>query len=149
MGVKIIGGKKLQSTLRSLKSTKARALSVGFYPNHRYDDGMPVAQVAFWNEYGTIKIPERPFFRHANFMAIKKFKRIVKNINVSKNKSVITVSQVNQIGRMWTNTLQQSIDGEGISYVPNAPSTIARKGSSQPLIDTSLMLASPDYKVIR
>ena len=31
--------------------------------NATYPDGTPVAMVAFWNEYGTKRIPPRPFFR--------------------------------------------------------------------------------------
>lgn len=34
---------------------------VGWFESARYDDGKPVAQVAMWQEYGTSRIPPRPF----------------------------------------------------------------------------------------
>ena len=39
------------------------AVEVGFMANAKYPDGTSVAQVAFMNEFGTSKIPARPFFR--------------------------------------------------------------------------------------
>jgi hypothetical protein len=149
VAVKTIGGKNLKSTLKALNKTKQRSLSVGFYPNSKYDDGLPVAQVAFWNEYGTSKIPERPFFRHANSMASKTMISFFKNINISKSKSVINKNEINTIGSMWSNTIQESIEGKNITYTPNAPYTIQKKGHDKPLIDTELMLISPEYKVIK
>lgn len=149
MAVKIIGGKNLKSTLKALNKTKQRTLSVGFYPNSKYDDGLPVAQVAFWNEYGTSKIPERPFFRHANLMASKTMISFFKNINISKSKSVINKNEINKIGSMWSKTIKESIKGKNITYTPNAPSTIQEKRNNEPLIDTKLMLKSPQYKVIK
>lgn len=38
-------------------------VKVGILDNSKYPDGTSVATVAFWNEYGTNKIPPRPFFR--------------------------------------------------------------------------------------
>jgi hypothetical protein len=149
VAVKTIGGKNLKSTLRALNKTKQRVLSVGFYPNSKYDDGLPVAQVAFWNEYGRSKIPERPFCRHANIMASKKMISFFKTNKISKSKSIINQNQINTIGKMWAVTIQESIEGKQITYVPNAPSTIKQKGHDKPLIDTELMLISPEYKVIK
>ena len=149
MGAKIYGGNKLKTTLKDLSKTKQKALSVGFYPNSKYDNGLPVAQVAFWNEYGTSKIPERPFFRHANIMASKKMISSFKTNKISKSKSIINQNQINTIGKMWAVTIQESIEGKQITYVPNAPSTIKQKGHDKPLIDTELMLISPEYKVIK
>ena len=40
-------------------------LEVGFFESATYKDGTKVAQVAYWNEYGTPTIPPRPFFRDA------------------------------------------------------------------------------------
>jgi len=36
---------------------------VGWFPGAVYEDGMPVAQVAAFNEYGTTRMPPRPFMR--------------------------------------------------------------------------------------
>lgn len=45
--------------------SEARGTKVGFLPDATYPDGTQVAQVAFWQEFGTKSIPPRPFFRPA------------------------------------------------------------------------------------
>lgn len=147
VAVRTIGGKKLNETLSKIKKTRNAKLEVGFFPSSKYDDGMPVAQVAFWNEFGTKKMPERAFFRHGNILAAKQVVKIFNRDKISRGKETISRAKINKVGNMWVNELQLSIEGKGITYVANAPSTIQQKGSSQPLVDTSLMLASPNYKV--
>lgn len=46
-----------------MKSLKEYSAQVGWFESARYDDGVPVAQVAIYNEYGTSRIPPRPFMR--------------------------------------------------------------------------------------
>lgn len=59
------GGDKLQAVLRGVaeKVSKDKVLRVGFLETAKYPDGTNVAQVAFWDEYGTKSAPPRPFFR--------------------------------------------------------------------------------------
>lgn len=38
-------------------------VQIGFPAGDKYSDGTPVAMVAFWNEFGTLTAPARPFFR--------------------------------------------------------------------------------------
>ena len=45
--------------------TSAATLNVGFFESSRYIEGTYVAEVARIQEYGSIKIPPRPFFRNA------------------------------------------------------------------------------------
>jgi hypothetical protein len=65
------GGDKLEAALREIsrKVSKPGTLRVGFLEGASYPDGTPVALVAFWNEFGTKKIPARPSFR--NMIAAK------------------------------------------------------------------------------
>lgn len=49
------------------KTSKGEVLRLGFLEDATYPTGEKVAQVAFWNEYGTQTSPPRPFFR--NFIA--------------------------------------------------------------------------------
>lgn len=148
MGAKLYGGKKLKKILKNIKSTRNVRLLVGYFPESRYDNGMPVAQVGFWNEFGTVKIPERPFMRHANVIATKKLTYMLKNQNYFSSTNKFNLQGINKVGQMWVNSIQLSIEGYGITYVPNAPSTIKQKGHDKPLIDSELMLNSPEYKVM-
>lgn len=60
--VLLVGGKKFIEELKKI-AKKADMLEVGFFPVSKYDNGLPVAQVVYWQEYGTYNIPTRPFFR--------------------------------------------------------------------------------------
>ena len=44
-------------------STKLPHVNVGFFDTDQYPDGTYVAQVAYWNEFGTKGMPARPFMR--------------------------------------------------------------------------------------
>jgi len=67
------GGDKIAAALRKIANNleKGKQLKVGFLANATYpatvhrpkQGGLPVAQVAFWDEFGTKFSPPRPFFR--------------------------------------------------------------------------------------
>lgn len=54
---------KLHDLKKRMKSLEEYSAQVGWFESARYDDGVPVAQVAIYNEYGTSRIPPRPFMR--------------------------------------------------------------------------------------
>ena len=61
------GGDKFRQRLTELAKQAAMAkVRVGIIEQANYEgsDGESVAQVAFWNEYGTARTPARPFFRN-------------------------------------------------------------------------------------
>ena len=130
------------------KAKKEPFVKVGFLEEGepRKDSGPTNAQIAFWNEFGTSRIPERPFMR---LTWIRKRRDIAKVIDK-------TIGEI-QVGRM---TVAEALGIIGLKAQqatkrtivtlrdpPNAPSTIMRKKSSNPLIDTSQMLNSVQYKV--
>lgn len=71
------GGAKLKQVLNDMAGRLGNggAVQVGFFPDARYTSthpirgtkrkALPVAQVAFWNNFGTSKTPARPFFTTA------------------------------------------------------------------------------------
>lgn len=58
-------GGSLQKEIRKLANVKDPVLTVGILEGSTYEDGMTVAQVAYWMEYGTSSIPARAPFRTA------------------------------------------------------------------------------------
>ncbi|SEF31357.1 hypothetical protein ABL840_09165 [Variovorax sp. NFACC27] len=68
------GGNHLQEKLKAMAEqlSKGKLLRVGFLETAKYPDGTNVAQVAYWNEYGTKTAPPRPYFR--GMLAKKKMK---------------------------------------------------------------------------
>src|SRR6185369_668711 len=70
IGGTLEGGAALKRHLQEIERQLGRGahVAVGFlegaaYPTKGAGTGVHVAQVAFWNEYGTIHAPSRPFFR--------------------------------------------------------------------------------------
>ena len=107
-----------------------------------------VASLAAVHEFGSIKrkIPSRPFMR-------KTFKRELKNIlklrqvlyeKVLDGKLRVSVA-LSRLGAWYVGQIKNSFTSE--SFQALKKKTIARKGSSKPLIDTGRLRNSATYKV--
>lgn len=64
----VVGGKwrgnlSVNKRLAKIENLKSASANIGYLENETYDDGTPVGQVAFWQEYGTKTAPARPTFR--------------------------------------------------------------------------------------
>lgn len=112
------------------------------------NDGVTNIQKAVQNEFGTSRIPSRPFIRET----IDREKVLIDKLIATEYKKTTdgksTVIQgLNSIGNYV-----QSLIVEGFTkynWVPNAESTIREKKSSQPLIDNSDLRKSITYKVVK
>lgn len=92
MSAKLKGKGKLVAKLAKIAANvqKSDGVKVGFIDGKTYPDGTPVAQVAYWNEYGaTIQIKERTQTIH---------KKIGKNGELLKNGRFVKKSQSNFAG---------------------------------------------------
>ncbi len=141
----IRGGDKLEKVLAGIarKVAKSNSVKVGFLEGAKYPDGTNVAQVAFWNEYGTVRSPVRSFFRT---MIAKKSPTwgdaVAKTLKATDYDSKAALGL---IGEGVKDQLVESI--VQFSEPANAPSTVAAKGFNKPLIDTGLMQRSVEYEV--
>jgi hypothetical protein len=138
------GGNKLEKALADIAKKMSGSLKVGFLEGATYPDGTSVAQVAFWNEYGTSNTEMRPFFR--TMIAVESFgwgALISKAVPYYKYDGA-TVLQF--MGVKISEELQQSI--AGWRYPGNKPSTIAKKGFDKPLVETAHMQNSVDFEVM-
>jgi hypothetical protein len=113
-------------------------VAVGFMEGSTYPDGTPVAAVAYWNEFGSVKQPARPFFRQ--MIAAEsptwpgKMAKLAKATDYDGNRVLALM------GEDIKGALQQSIND--FTSPALAESTIKSKGFAKPLIDTSHMLNS-------
>jgi hypothetical protein len=132
---------------RKLKELNKKALRVGIFENAKYQNGDSVAQVASDNEFGTLKIPARPFFTPAvNQNGQKWLSVMTKEIDKSiRNDSDINVG-LNRVGLLAQGDIQKSL--VAVTSPALAPATIAKKGSSKPLVDTGILLSSITYAVV-
>ena len=140
------GGKKLQRLLREAGKGGVSGVKVGFFSTARYEDGTPVAAVAAWNEFGTKTIPERPFFRNALAESERSVGRILQ-AGLDTKKMVVDEQLAGRVGAHVQGKIQDSITS--LKEPPNAPETVRRKGSSDPLLDTGTLRNSVAWEVER
>ena len=140
------GGKKLQRLLREAGKGGVSGVKVGFFSTARYEDGTPVAAVAAWNEFGTETIPERPFFRNALAESERSVGRILQ-AGLDTKKMVVDEQLAGRVGTHVQGRIQDSITS--LKEPPNAPETVRRKGSSNPLLDTGTLRNSVAWEVER
>ena len=99
-----------------------------------------MVDVAAFNEFGTSTIPARPFFKQS----YENHRDELQNICARAAKSVISGGPADKaldmIGVFTTGLVQEEILNG--NFAPNSPSTIKRKGSDVPLIDTGGMRQS-------
>lgn len=101
---------------------------------------------AIWNEFGTRRIPARPFVRTSWRNNRNKYLAMCRADAKQIFAGTMTVQRsLNRIGVIAQGDMQMSVTTGG--WTPNAPSTIRRKGSSRPLIDTGKMRQSITWVV--
>ena len=156
--VEITGGKKLTLALQSIqdKITRGGVLRVGFLEGARYPAAkagkngkagapLPVAQVAFWNEFGTTRAPARPFFRTTIAKEAAKWgDHLGKALPFYRYDGE---KALRAVGQEMRDDIEASI--QRWSTPGNAPYTIARKGFDKPLISSAVMLRSPDFEIAK
>ena len=133
------GGDKFRRRLAGLASQSSGSLKVrvGIFESAKYEDGTPVAAVAFWNEYGTANIPPRPFFR--NTVAAHKDEWPHQAAAILRQNGDVRQTLA-LMGEGIKGQIAESI--QNLHEPPNAPATIRKKGFDKPLIDTGTLWRS-------
>ena len=113
-----------------------------------YPNGTRVVDVAVGNEYGTDNVPARPFIALSSGDITNQCAPILEQSAAALNNN--NTQQYDQLldaaGSVAAGIVKQQITD--LRSPPNAQSTIERKGSSNPLIDTGLMRQTVTYKVV-
>jgi hypothetical protein len=124
------------------KKMGSGTMRVGFLEGATYPNGTPVAEVAFYNEFGTINMPPRPFFRN---MISEESPNWPKKMAGALAAGYDGPEALGLMGEDIKGALQQSITT--LASPALAPSTVHAKGFDKPLIDTGHMLNSVSYEV--
>lgn len=106
------------------------------------DSTITNAQIGALLNYGTDKIQPRAWLIPGVKSAEQDMKDTVAH-GLESGESVERIIQ--QVGVVAAGAVQQYMTD--LQYPPNAPSTIAQKGSSNPLIDSGALRASVSWKV--
>lgn len=132
---------KFKQLIEQIKATGEKAVYVGFpaefNENVEGSDNFNLASLAAVLEFGNESIPSRPFLRQTLAENQEKYTTLF----VKLFESGISIEQIyEQIALIAQGDVQQNIvNGK---WTANAPSTIKRKKSSKPLIDTGKLRQS-------
>ena len=141
--------KKINGGVEALKERVKTpgTVDVGIIDAGKHPSGdITVAGIGFAHEFGTAIIPERSFIRSTTQGRKKDIislqKKLLKKIS---NGSMEVKTGLGLVGEFMSAAIKEKI--VAINSPPNSPSTIAKKESSNPLIDTGQLKNSITYEV--
>ena len=148
--MRLKGGENMKRYLAALEEAVggATGVRVGFLENATYpatakSATLHVAQVAFWNEFGTSRAPARPYFRGMIGRELGDWgDRLGAYLKASRFDSSRAFALM---GVEMKDALTNSI---AAWPADNAPSTIARKGFDHGLVDRGIMERATDFEVL-
>ncbi len=127
---------------RAKMSSDSRSFAEFLQGKEKFDG--PVAQVAFWNEFGTKKSPPRPFMRST---VAKKSPRWGNGLGKAlRDNGYNAHDALVVMGEVIQGQIRQSI----VEWKdpPNAQLTVDLKGFNDPLVASGRMLRSVDFQVL-
>lgn len=142
MTVQVTGNlAKIKQLIEQIKASGEKAVYIGFPAEFdekvEGSDNFNLASLAAVLEFGNERIPSRPFLRQTLTENQEKYTALF----VKLFESGVSIDQIyEQIALIAQGDVQQNIvNGK---WTANAPSTIKRKKSSKPLIDTGKLRQS-------
>lgn len=137
------GTAKIVATLEGLQG---KAAKVGWFETSRYPEGTPVAYVATIQEFGTSRIPARPFMRPAVADHGQEWLDLLaEGAKASMNGGPSPVQVLEMVALQAAGNVAEKI--VAVTSPALSPVTVARKGFDKPLVDTGQMLQSVTGKV--
>lgn len=105
-----------------------------------------IVDVATFNEFGTSRIPPRPFMAQSFDLNREGVLQFVDRLKAKILKGSTVKASLEELGVFFTGKVKEQIaKGE---FAPNAPTTIKIKGSDHPLIDKGQLKNSIAHKVV-
>jgi hypothetical protein len=143
--IKDTKGAGVAALQRRLRASVQRVL-IGVPAGPTEPDGASMALVAATVEFGKDNQPERPFLRGGIRESLPQVRALAKHdlAAVSEGRMTIPVA-LERIGLVAVGSVKKYMAGD--NFAPNAPSTIAKKGSSQPTIDSGALRQSITHVV--
>lgn len=132
---------------RELKKLEEMEVAAGFQEGSSYENGATVMEVAAYNEFGSSDTPARPFMKQSFESHGDELQDACDEVNRTLANGGNTQHALEKLGVIAKGLIQEEIVSG--NFAPNAASTIAKKGSDKPLIDTGNMRQSVNYVVRR
>lgn len=140
--------KRLREIQRKIEELSKKQVVVGAIDSSTREDGLTNADLLAIHEFGSRRnnIPERPVLRST----LTNSKDIIGNALSKKVAECLSGGldvddAYSHVGIFVRSEVLKTFDKN--DFTPNDPKTIARKGSSKPLIDTGALRASISYEV--
>lgn len=147
----LIGTQQVEEALKQLAkrlSGETRVLAGVPEGAGTYEDGLSLATIAAVNNFGSAdgRIPARPVLEPAITKGAPQYQRLAEVMIPKVLSGEMTMTTLlEQMGQLAEGHIKQEITD--IDSPPNAPSTIAKKGSDSPLIDTGAFRQSIRYVI--
>lgn len=143
--------------MKNLKKATEKGVVAGFpkgklnTPHYESDQpgepGPSIIDVAIWNNFG-IGVPRRDFMTPASKKWQKYFNESLGKLRKELEKDESRIEKfLTLMGQKGADLISQEIIA--LRIPPNSPITIARKGSSNPLVDTGDMQRAATYQIRR
>lgn len=130
------------------KAKKHECVAVGILQDEPITSGFTLAELAAVHEYGSKdgRIPERSFIRSTVDKNQKRYQKLLPKLGKKILEQKLSAKQaMTQLGEVVSGDMKETINA-GIE--PGLkPTTIKRKGSSKPLIDTGRLKGSITHEV--
>lgn len=139
-------GKKFFKQLEELKKLQVR---IGYQQGEKKDEnGVDMVDIAMWNELGTENSPSRPFLRQSADSNKDAIEKMCKAQLQKVAQGGTAEEALNAIGVTQKGLVQDTISKSREWAKKNADSTKEKKGSDQPLVDTSKLLQSVNFAIV-
>lgn len=146
----IIPGKTSLQQIYNWVTARPDYVRVGLPDTPHAQAQLTIAEIGAIHEFGAPRanIPERPFLHPAMREGADQIERLSKVLLFELQNGETTKDvALESLGLLGVRLVQEKIrEGE---FVPLKPATIARKGSSKPLIDTGQMIQSVTFQIER
>ncbi|MEZ7716403.1 hypothetical protein O3935_00465 [Leptotrichia wadei] len=138
----------LEKLDKELKYLQTHAVKVGVLGNGSAN-GISVQEYAIFNEYGTSKMPARPFFRLSvgTANAQNEIKEYMKQQVEQIIQSGMSAQQAYEnLGTFVVQKIKKTIASGNFAALN--PQTVKKKGHSKPLMDTHSLYNSINYEIV-
>lgn len=146
--IKDTGGRGLDDLSRRLAAMRGKRALVGVPSGANEEDGASMAMVAATVEFGKPDIgqPERPFLRQGIREALPELRAVAAHDLAEVVEGRMGINAVlERVGAVGAGAVKVYMAGD--HFKANAPSTIAKKRSEQPTIDSGSLRSSITHVV--
>lgn len=136
-----------KSIIRDLQKLDGLEVVAGMLRDSgKASNGASYVDVAMWNEYGTRRIPSRPFIRISADTNKKAWEKLAGQCvnDVIDGDSPHEVAKV--LGHRMVEDIRK-VFGDTSKLRDNAKSTIAKKGRNEPLVDSGEMRKRVNFRI--